>query len=93
MNETSRPSRQELVDRALGVAQRVHVYEQESNELRSLHPNSIRELSKSELFKVAQPQRIGGYEESIGTVHAVTSALSTGCVSTAWVYMVMTAHT
>lgn len=93
MTDTPQPSRSELVDRALGVAQRVHAYEKESNELRSLHPNSMRELSESGLFKVAQPKRIGGYEESIGTVHAVTSALATGCVSTAWVYMVMTAHT
>ena len=93
MTTFTNPTREELVSQAYEVAALVKGFELESNSLRSLHSESIKALSEANLFKVMQPRRIGGYEKDIGTMHAVVRALGTGCISTSWVYLVMTGHT
>lgn len=86
-------SHAEIVATAREVAQRVARHELESDARRSLHPESMAALRDSGLFKVIQPRRIGGYELGLPTLHAAALELGAGCASTAWVYMVVSAHT
>ena len=87
------PSHDEVVARAREVAHRVARHELESDAQRKLHPESMAALRQTGLFKVIQPRRIGGYELGLPTLHAVALELGAGCTSTAWVYMVVSAHT
>jgi len=87
------PSHAEIVARAREVANRVARHELESDARRSLHPESMAALRDSGLFKVIQPRGVGGYELGLPTLHAAALELGAGCTSTAWVYMVVSAHT
>ncbi len=93
MNRPEDLTRGALVERALSVADMVREFEQESDLMRVLRPQSVKALRDAELFKVIQPQRIGGFEMDLPTLHAVTMALGTGCAATGWVYLVTGAHT
>ena len=93
MTATQQPDHDEIVRRAQTVAETAARHELESNQQRTLHTESVAALSRAGLFRVMQPQRIGGYEMNLSTLHAAALALGAGCASTAWVYMVLGAHT
>jgi alkylation response protein AidB-like acyl-CoA dehydrogenase len=92
MTETI-PTHEELVSRAEAVAEKVARFELESDQRRSLHPESVAAMREAGLFKVIQPRRIGGYEQGLPTLQAVSRALGAGCTAASWVYTVTGAHT
>jgi 3-hydroxy-9,10-secoandrosta-1,3,5(10)-triene-9,17-dione monooxygenase len=59
---------------------------------RQLVPQSMRLMVDAGVFKILQPQRVGGYELPMRTAAEAVSALSEACSSSGWVLMVMGAH-
>jgi 3-hydroxy-9,10-secoandrosta-1,3,5(10)-triene-9,17-dione monooxygenase len=51
---------------------------------------TIAELRDAGLFRVLQPKRWGGYEMGLEVANEIQMTLAEGCMSTAWVYAVLT---
>lgn len=62
-------------------------------ERRSVHPENIAAMREAGLFRMCQPRRLGGRELELRAMHRAVGALAEACPSTAWVLMVLTAHT
>jgi alkylation response protein AidB-like acyl-CoA dehydrogenase len=93
MNQRTSTDRETLVTSAKQVAEKLRPFEAEHEQRRMLHPDAVQILRESNLFKVIQPSRIGGFEADISTLHAVGKELAYGCAASSWVYMVTAAHT
>ena len=93
MIERSPIDRAALIVNAKQVADKLRPFESEHEKRRTLHPDAVQILRDSDLFKVIQPQRIGGFEAGISALHAVGKELTYGCAASGWVYMVTAAHT
>ena len=93
MNSSDLALHERLVATAREVAKELAHHESECDRLRELSPASVTAVRESGLFKVIQPRSIDGLEAGLPTFHAVGRALSEGCASTGWVYMVTGAHT
>ncbi len=93
MIERNPIDRAALIVNAKQVADKLRPFESEHEKRRTLHPDAVQILRDSDLFKVIQPQRIGGFEAGISALHAVGKELTCGCAASGWVYMVTAAHT
>ncbi len=64
----------------------------ETERLRRVPADSIAALRDAGLFRIVQPQRVGGYEQDFDLLVDVVIELARGCASTAWVYGLGAAH-
>ena len=64
----------------------------ETEQLGKIHPDTIKELHDSGLFKINQPARVGGGDYDYRLMMEATSILGKGCGSTAWVYINLACH-
>lgn len=53
---------------------------------------TVAEMKAAGLFRAMQPKRYGGFEVNPGTFFEIQMALAEGCMSTAWIYGVMSVH-
>jgi hypothetical protein len=60
-----------------------------ATEARNVPDETITEYRRAGLFRVLQPRRFGGYQESVGVFLRIVEALTDGCASSAWVYAVI----
>lgn len=60
--------------------------------LRQLPPETIQDLHATGLFRILQPQRVGGAELPFRTLVEVCALIGEGCGSTAWVYANLASH-
>lgn len=60
---------------------------------RRVRPENIVALRETGLFRLCQPGRIGGWELGLPEMHRTVSTLAETCPASAWVLMVLTAHT
>ncbi|MBF6243475.1 flavin-dependent monooxygenase [Nocardia elegans] len=70
------------------IGERAVTAEQE----RRVPAETIRELTEAGVFRMLQPSRFGGAEESPVAFYEVIRAIATVCPSTAWVASVLGAH-
>src|ERR1700752_2108319 len=61
----------------------------ETERLRHMHPDNLRDLSEAGVFRLAMPTDVGGYEASEYIVAEVLAQISRGCPSTGWVCTIM----
>lgn len=91
--EISSPaSSAELLERARALVPAIKERGRATEEARKLHPDTIRELHETGLFRVVQPARIGGSECDYRTMIEATVELGRGCGSTAWVFVNLSCH-
>lgn len=75
----------ELIDRAKQLAPRLKERARETELLRKPHEESINDLINAELLQILVPKIYGGHESDLRTLVEVSTALSSGCASTAWI--------
>lgn len=60
---------------------------------RKVRPENIAAMRETGLFRLCQPGRIGGWELGLAQMHGTVATLAETCPASAWVLMVLTAHT
>jgi 3-hydroxy-9,10-secoandrosta-1,3,5(10)-triene-9,17-dione monooxygenase len=89
---TEAVSREELLSRAAELvpvlAQRAQLTEQ----LRRIPDETVEDLTRSGLLRIANPRRFGGFGFDYDTVLEVGAELGRGCGSTAWCFTVWSSH-
>jgi 3-hydroxy-9,10-secoandrosta-1,3,5(10)-triene-9,17-dione monooxygenase len=61
----------------------------ETERLRRMHPDNLRELTEAGVFRLAMPTDVGGYQADDGIVAEVLAQISRGCPSTGWMCTIM----
>jgi 3-hydroxy-9,10-secoandrosta-1,3,5(10)-triene-9,17-dione monooxygenase len=83
---------EEAVEIARPLALKLRERIAETEELRRLPGETVRDLAESGLLALETPRRWGGAELGLDALLEVTSALAEGCSSTAWVYALWASH-
>jgi len=63
----------------------------ETERLRRMHPDNLRELTEAGVFRLAMPTDVGGYQADEDIVAEVLAQISRGCPSTGWMCTIMVA--
>jgi 3-hydroxy-9,10-secoandrosta-1,3,5(10)-triene-9,17-dione monooxygenase len=61
----------------------------ETERLRRMHPDNLRELTEAGVFRLAMPNDVGGYQADEDIVAEVLAQISRGCPSTGWMCTIM----
>jgi 3-hydroxy-9,10-secoandrosta-1,3,5(10)-triene-9,17-dione monooxygenase len=61
----------------------------ETERLRRMHPDNLRDLTNAGVFRLTMPTDVGGYEADEDIVAEVLAQISRGCPSTAWACSIM----
>src|SRR6476619_1705024 len=61
----------------------------ETELLRRMHPDNLRELTEAGVFRLAMPSDVGGYQADEDIVAEVLAQISRGCLSTGWMCTIM----
>lgn len=85
---TTRPSREELLRRAEALAPILQARAAEAESLRRCPDETIRDYIASDLLRICQPARYGGFEHNYDVLCEVSQTLARGCGGQAWVHMV-----
>lgn len=64
----------------------------QTEQLRRIPEETVRELLSSGLYRIGVPKRFGGLDVGYGLVLDVAAELGRGCASTAWCYCLWAAH-
>ena len=83
---------EEAVEIAQSLAVKLRERISETEELRRLPDETVRDLAESGLLPLETPRRWGGAELGLDALLEVTSALAEGDSSTAWVYALWASH-
>ena len=86
------PGRAELVRRADGLVDAIAARAEETERLRRLHPDTVRDLQEAGLWGVHRPFRYGGSEGDVGLFVDIGEHLGRACTSTAWVWVNLVSH-
>ena len=83
------PSREELLRCAEALAPVLEQRAGKAEELRRCPDETIRDYIDSNLLRICQPARYGGFEHGYDVLCEVSQALAHGCGAQAWVHMVL----
>jgi 3-hydroxy-9,10-secoandrosta-1,3,5(10)-triene-9,17-dione monooxygenase len=61
----------------------------ETERLRRMHPDNLRDLTEAGVFRLAMPTDVGGYQAEEDIVAEVLAQISRGCPSTGWMCTIM----
>ena len=61
----------------------------ETERLRRMHPDNLRELTNAGVFRLAMPTDVGGYQADEDIIAEVLAQISRGCPSTGWMCTIM----
>ena len=87
-----RPTRDEMVGRARDLIPRLRSRAAETERLRRIHPDTVRDLHETRLWRVHQPGRVGGLELDFALYIDIGEALGSACASTAWIWTNFVSH-
>ncbi len=83
---------EELLARALDLVPVLKRRAAQTEQLRRIPEETVRELLSSGLYRIGVPRRFGGLDVGYGLVLDVAAELGRGCASTAWCYCLWAAH-
>jgi 3-hydroxy-9,10-secoandrosta-1,3,5(10)-triene-9,17-dione monooxygenase len=83
---------EELLARALDLVPVLKGRAAQTEQLRRIPEETVRELLSSGLYRIGVPKRFGGLDVGYGLVLDVAAELGRGCASTAWCYCLWAAH-
>ena len=63
----------------------------ETERLRQMHPDNLRDLTNAGVFRLTLPTDVGGYEAHEDTVAEVLAQIARGCPSTGWMCTIIVA--
>src|SRR5262245_26801648 len=82
----SRPTREQILDRARAMVPRLRECAREAERSRLIPADTHRAFQQAGFYKLFQPARYGGYEMPIGMMVEVAGELGRGCGSSAWIF-------
>jgi 3-hydroxy-9,10-secoandrosta-1,3,5(10)-triene-9,17-dione monooxygenase len=83
------PSGDILLDRARAIASDLPGRIGQANAARDLPPDTISALHEADLFRLLKPRRYGGFECNPALFYDVQNVLAEKCLSSAWVFGVL----
>jgi 3-hydroxy-9,10-secoandrosta-1,3,5(10)-triene-9,17-dione monooxygenase len=83
------PTRETLLERARAIAPDLATERTAANERRDIDPEVIARIDRAGLFNILKPRAFGGYEMDPRVFHEVQNIFAEQCMSTAWVYGVL----
>ena len=83
---------EELLRRASELVPVLRGRAAQTEELRRIPDESVRDLLASELHLIGVPRRFGGLDVDYGLMLEVAALLGSGCASTSWCYSLWAAH-
>ena len=86
------PAREQLLERARVLVPVLRERAQRCEELRRIPDETLRALHDARLFRMLQPQRVGGAELDYPILVDACAEISRGCGSTGWVLGNLAAH-
>jgi 3-hydroxy-9,10-secoandrosta-1,3,5(10)-triene-9,17-dione monooxygenase len=90
--EDGAPGFAALLARAERLVPTLRERSRRTEELRRLPDETIADLHASGLFRILQPQRVGGSELPFRAIVELVAVIGRGCASTAWVLANLAAH-
>src|ERR1700754_397392 len=87
----TRSSAEEVLSRVNALVPVLRARAPETEKLRRMHPDNLRDLTEAGVFRLAVPADVGGYEADDATVIEVLAQVSRGCPSTGWICSIVTA--
>jgi alkylation response protein AidB-like acyl-CoA dehydrogenase len=87
-----KPSAEEIARRVAAIAPTLAANAQACVEARRVVPESMKAMVEAGLFRICQPERVGGYELGLRINSDTITAVSQVCPSAGWIVMVMGAH-
>lgn len=78
-------TREVLIERARALAPRIAERAEAAEQLRNVPDDSMQELVEAGLFRMLQPERVGGYEMPFDILVDVLPIIGAACASTAWI--------
>jgi len=86
-------SAEDLIERARKLVPILRSRAEQAEELRRIPDETIHDFREAGLFKAVQPKRFGGYGLNPAVIYDLQIELGRGCVSSAWVFGVLSVHT
>ena len=71
------------------LVDRLRVRAPETERLRRMHPDNLRDLTEAGVFRLAMPSDVGGHQADEDIVAEVLAQISRGCPSTGWMCTIM----
>ena len=71
------------------LVDRLRVRAPETERLRRMHPDNLRDLTEAGVFRLAMPFDVGGHQADEDIVAEVLAQISRGCPSTGWMCTIM----
>lgn len=88
---TTAPHRaEEVLNRVNELVPVLRARAAETEKLRRMHPDNLRDLTEAGVFRLTVPADAGGYEAPDEIVTEVLAQISRGCPSTSWICCIMT---
>ncbi len=89
---TAGPTRTELVSRATALIPVLRQRASRTEDLRRIPEDTLADLHAAGLFRMLQPQRVGGSELPYEAIVELSAIIGRGCGSTAWVLANLANH-
>lgn len=89
LTKAANPTADELCKRARGIAETLHLHRRQADQKRDISSDVIEQLHDAGLFRMLKPRKYGGFESDPRDFYAVQNILAEQCLSTAWVFGVL----
>ena len=88
----STPSREELLGRARELVPVIRERAAETEALRRLPDDTLKDLHDSGILRILQPKRVGGFEQDFLLLVEIGAELARGCGATSWNFSNWASH-
>jgi 3-hydroxy-9,10-secoandrosta-1,3,5(10)-triene-9,17-dione monooxygenase len=90
LHATTSSSAEEVLERVNELVPVLRARAPETERLRRMHPDTLRDLTEAGVFRLTVPADVGGYEAEVKIVTEVLAQISRGCPSTSWICSIIT---
>ena len=87
--ETFPETPQDVLSRVSKLVPMLRARARETEKLRRMHPDTLRDLAAAGVFRLTIPAHDGGYEADDTVVASVLTQIARGCPSTGWICMII----
>ena len=84
-DETSPETPQDVLSQVTKLVPTLRARARETEKLRRMHPDTLRDLTVAGVFQLTIPAHDGGYEADDTVVANVLTQIARGCPSTGWI--------
>lgn len=87
--ETFPETPQDVLSRVTKLVPMLRARARETEKLRRMHPDTLRDLAAAGVFRLTIPAHDGGYEADDAVVASVLTQIARGCPSTGWICLII----